>query len=346
MSRSRCHGKRAFTIVELLVVIAIIAILVALLLPAVNAARESARRIQCVNKLKQLGLAANNFHSARGHFPMGRNPWDERGNKGHNWSQHARLLPFIEEANTEDLINVFKGPGNAANKRAREVAMELFICPSDLGDRMTANDKKNQVGWGRNNYKGNAGSDTGQVIGSGEHKGEQNNGIFLTNEVVRVRDIKDGASKTALFSEAVKGDGDVYRVEIPGDWFRISPRNRTADEVRTACSALDPQRMVGFQNQVSRQGRNWVWGNYIPTRYNHVIEPNRRSCARHAGGGNLDANGPNNEGGATTASSRHSGGVNLCLVDTSVRFIRDDIDLHVWRALGSRAGEENAPLEF
>lgn len=331
---------RAFTMVELLVVIAIIAILVALLLPAINAARESARRIECTNKLRQMGIAANNFHSARNHFPMGRNPFQMDGDRGYNWSQHSRLMPYFEHISTESLIDLDRGPGNGQNRRAREVAVALFICPSDFEDRMVANERQNHVGWGKNNYKANAGNDTGQVMGSEMERRERNNGIFLTNQTVRARDVTDGMSKTALFSEAVRGDADVYKVEVPGDWFRVSSRNITADEIRTACLELDVEKMVGLSRQASRSGRNWTWGNYIPTRYNHVIEPNRRSCARASGGGNLDAGGPNNQGCATTASSRHAGGVNLCLVDSAVRFVADDISLHVWRALGSRNGGE------
>jgi prepilin-type N-terminal cleavage/methylation domain-containing protein/prepilin-type processing-associated H-X9-DG protein len=347
MSMSIRERGKGFTLVELLVVIAIIAILVALLLPAINAAREAARRMQCSNNLRQMGVAANNYHSARGHFPMGRDRWEEKGTEstGHNWSQHARLLSFVEEFTAEDLIDVKYPPGNSRNKQAREIHTGTFLCPSDFPDRMLAPEGKNQVGWGRNNYKANAGSDTGQIIKKDGIQSEKNNGIFLTNETVRVSDIKDGASKTALFSEAVLGDGDVYRVEVPGDWFRISARAQTPDEVRAECAALDPSRMLGLQRQVARSGRNWVWGNYIPTRYNHVIGPNGRSCARHSSG-NLDANGPNNEGGATTASSRHTGGVNLCRVDGSVVFVTDDVNLLVWIALGSRSGGEEVEYEF
>jgi prepilin-type processing-associated H-X9-DG protein len=334
-------------LVELLVVIAIIAILVALLLPAINAAREAARRMQCSNNLRQMGIAANNYHSARNHFPMGRDRWEEPGTEstGHSWSQHARLLAFVEEFVAEDLINDKYAPGNSANKRAREIHSGTFLCPSDLPDRMLAPEGKNQVGWGRNNYKANAGSDTGQIINESGRRYEKNNGIFLTNEIVAVADVTDGTSKTALFSESVLGDGDVYRVEVPGDWFRISARAQTPDEVRAECARLDPTRMLGLQRQVSRSGRNWVWGNYIPTRYNHVMGPNGRSCARHSSG-NLDANGPNNEGGATTASSRHSGGVNLCRVDGSVIFVEEGINLTVWIAMGSRNGGENIEYEF
>lgn len=337
----------AFTLVELLVVIAIIGVLVALLLPAANMAREAGRRAQCVNKIRQLGIAANNYYSAKLHFPMGRNRWNRDGTRGHNWSQHARLLPYIEELGTEFLIDESRPPGNVANKLAREVDIDLFRCPSDFGDRMLSSERLNQPGWGRNNYKANAGSDTGQMIEQGDRRIEKNNGIFLTDITVRMRKIKDGASKTALFAEAVLGDSDVRRVEIPGDWFSIPASNKTADQVRDACRALDAESMLGLTKQIARSGRNWVWGNYIPSRYNHVIEPNGRSCARSEGG-NLDSSSANNNGCATTASSRHRGGVNVCMVDSSVRFVTDDIELGIWRDMGSRRNDlviegEDAP---
>ncbi len=336
---------RAFTLVELLVVIAVIGLLVALLLPAVNAARESARRTQCVNKIRQMGIAAVNYHSAHQHFPMGRNRWKHDGSADHNWSQHSRLLVYMEELGTEFLIDTSLPPGNRANRKAREVHVDTFRCPSDLEDRMILAVRHNQAGWGRNNYKANAGSDTGETISRRRIRREKNNGIFVTNKTISIKDIKDGSSKTALFSESVLGDADVMRVEVPGDWFRVSARNRTADEIRDACLALNVDEMTGSTQQVSRSGRNWVWGNYIPTRYNHVIEPNGRSCARGISGGNLDAASPNNGGSATTASSRHPGGVNVAMADASVRFVQAGIDLKIWRAMGSRNGKEQVELD-
>jgi prepilin-type N-terminal cleavage/methylation domain-containing protein/prepilin-type processing-associated H-X9-DG protein len=324
MSRSRT----GFTLVELLVVIAIIGILVGLVLPAIQAAREASRRTACVNNIKQLALAAQNHLSAKRHFPPGRaQPID--------WSVHVAILPYIEETNTEQRIDYTKAPGNARNRIAREVKIAVFVCPSDPDDRMGATAPSNHTGWGKNNYKACAGSDTGQMV----QKREQNNGIFITDEPTRVGEIVDGLSKTALFSEAVRGDGDDFHVEVPGDWFRIPESNKTADKVRAACLALDPSTMTGISKQISRSGRNWTFGNYIPSRYNHVMLPNERSCGRFDGSGTMDST-VNNRGGATTASSRHSGGVNLALADGSVRFISETIDLAVWRAAGSRAGRE------
>jgi hypothetical protein len=201
---------------------------------------------------------------------------------------------------------------------------------------MTTDAGDGQFGWGKNNYKGNGGSDTGQWFANTNT--EQNNGIFVTNHPVRLTEVTDGTAHTALFSEAVLGDGDDNHAETPGDWFRIDTTNKTASQVYAACTALTPQ--TGASDQFSRSGRNWVNGNYVVTRYNHVLTPNLRSCARCAAGTGDLGTSANNQGGATTASSRHTGGVNIVSADGSTQFVSSDVDPKVWSALGSRNGGE------
>ena len=324
--------RSAFTLVELLVVIAIIGILVALILPAIQSAREASRRTACINNLKQLALGAQNHLSTKRHFPAGRS-------REHNWSVHVAILPYIEETATEERIDYSKPAGNAANREARQVQVAIFRCPSDADERLGPGVPQNHAGWGKNNYKACAGSNIGRT----ERRREQNDGVFVTDRTTRFSEITDGLSKTALFSEAVMGDGDDFRVEVPGDWLRIPEANNTADQVRASCLALDPTTMTGMSKQISRSGRNWTFGNYIPTRYNHVMLPNERSCGRFNGSGSMDAT-VNNRGGATTASSRHTGGVNLALADGSVRFVGEVVDLTIWRAAGSRAGGETVAV--
>jgi prepilin-type processing-associated H-X9-DG protein len=174
--------------------------------------------------------------------------------------------------------------------------------------------------------------------GSPAEQVERNNGIFLTNKAVKISEITDGTSHTALFSEAVIGDGDDTHVEVPGDWFKVSEGNITAAQVYTACIALNVSTMNKSNSQFSKSGRNWVRGNYVSARYTHIMPPNERSCGRSDGG--LNAGDINDNGGATTASSRHSGGVNLTMCDGSARFVHDDIDLKIWQAWGSRNGGE------
>ena len=332
--------RLAFTLVELLVVITIIGILTALLLPAVQSARGAARRMQCNNHLHQLVVAAQNYHEMYGNFPPGRTKKDKRtGQALQAWSQHARLLPFLEQTNVRSMIDYTQRPGSGANLQARTSEVNVFRCPSDQ-NRMVVNYGKNHFGWGKNNYKANAGNDTGQMIGDKE----QNNGVFLTDEVIGADDVSDGLSKTALFSEAVLGDADDRRIEIPSDWFRIGQNSRTREDVYRACLSVVPQ--LGPANQICRSGRNWTYGNYIPTRYNHVMPPNTASCARrNATSGDLDAT-VNDNGGATTASSCHHGGVNVALADGSARFIVEKIDIKVWWALGSRNGDETLSGDY
>jgi len=330
------YSRRGFTLVELLVVIAIIGILVAMLMPAIQSGRESGRSTDCKNKLKNLGLAANNYHTQLGRYPPGRIIGSAGGQ---SWSQHARLLPYVDQENLKNIIDTSKGPGHSTNVQARTTWVSLFICPSDFDDRMTAAVGANHTGWGKNNYKANAGSQTGQM-GKETSGVEWNNGVFLTNMSVRAADIdKDGLSNTVMFSESNRGDANNHAVEAESDWFAIDPGNKEVDDVYRACMQLNLASMTGQSKQISRSGRNWTYGNYIPTRYNHVAEPNGRSCGRYNGGGNMDAT-VNSNGGASTASSRHPGGVNSVRCDGSTHWVGENIDLAIWRAYGSRNGRE------
>jgi prepilin-type N-terminal cleavage/methylation domain-containing protein/prepilin-type processing-associated H-X9-DG protein len=317
--------KPGFTLVELLVVIAIIGILIALLLPAVQAAREAGRRTQCQNNLHQLALACHNYHDVNTFLPVGRVRAEG------SWGHLAKIMPFIEQTTTAGLINLNFSPGDPINRAAREVQMPFLLCPSDQYLLLGAAGS-NHPGWGKNNYKGNAGNRTGDFINA--NRGEDNNGIFLTDNIINMGSIIDGTTNTAMYSEMAKGDGDDNVITPFSDWFAIN----VAGNPPTVAAVLNACRSVTFStgptNQISRSGRNWVYGNYIPSRYNHIMLPNTWSCSRTTGG-QLDAQ-VNNQGGATTASSYHPTGVNVAMCDGSVRFIRQTIDFNTWWAIGSR----------
>ncbi len=330
-----------FTLVELLVVIAIIGILVGLLLPAVQAAREAARRMQCSNNLKQWALGAHNYESTFKALPAGR---IDPARGGFRWSMNASLTPYIEQSNLYNLTNFALDPN--ADSRVANVQIPVNVCPSDF-DRMTnAADPEHAVGVGRTSYNANAGNDTGWVLSGSVINiaagGERANGIFVTNEWIKFAGITDGLSNTALMAEAVIGDGDQRRVSIPGDILQVNyahadPTPTDRQILYDRCVALQP---TSATPQWSYNGRFWHVGNYAVSRYNHIMPPNSKSCVV-SGSGALNVR-ANYKGVAKTASSRHSGGINIAACDGSVRFIAQTIDIASWWALGSRNGGEVA----
>ncbi len=332
--------KNGFTLVELLVVIAIIGILVGLLLPAVQAAREAARRMQCTNNLKQWALALHNYESAFKTFPQGR---IDPAQGGYRWSFQASALPYLEQGNIYNVLD-FSNPSAMQDRRITDARISQNLCPSDT-DRMTNSaDPQQDVGRGRTNYRGNGGNDSGWILsGSAINiaaSPERNNGIFVTNQFVKLRDITDGTSNTAIVSEAVLGDGNQNQVSIPGDYFVIGygPADPTPPErlaIYDECKALVPTTST---QQWSYSGRYWYIGNYAVSRYNHLMPPNSKSCIT-SGAGALNVR-MNYKGAATTASSRHTGGVSVANADASVRFVSDASAIESWWALGSRNGGE------
>jgi hypothetical protein len=338
--------------VELLVVIAIIGILVALLLPAIQAAREAARRSECVNNLRQLTVAALNYESSKKAFPIGRRGgFNPDGTTIRQWGHLPHVLPYVEAAESFDQINF---NAETATSPVRLHKISFFLCPSDGEDKMNndtcAAPMDPNQGWlnaGRTNYRGCGGSDTGESPDAaiGIVIKERNNGVYVTNVAIRLKDITDGTSHTAIYSEAILGDASRDIVETPADWFRISGIGQTADVVYEKCVAVNTAISTGA-SQFPCSGRNWVHGDYATSRYTHILPPNAYSCSQVRSGGQLTAIQVNEHGAATTASSRHPGGVNLTTADGSTHFVNDDIDRLVWSALGSRNGAESVENAF
>jgi prepilin-type N-terminal cleavage/methylation domain-containing protein/prepilin-type processing-associated H-X9-DG protein len=336
-----------FTLVELLVVIAIIGVLVALLLPAVQAAREASRRSQCANNLRQLGLAALNYETARKEFPIGRRKGTDANNKPiRQWGHLSYILPFVEAGNSFNLINYDDAPADSAVKIH---SFPFLVCPTDPEDRMnnpTCDAGGDWLNAGRTSYHGNGGSLPGESFeipmpAPRKDFGENNNGVFVTNVAIKIKQVADGLSHTALFAEKVKGDGDRFLVEPASDWFDIGGTAQTREQVYNACVALNPA-VYTSNAQYPCGGRNWCHGDYGTTRYNHVMPPNSKSCSQ----GTATAIPVNDNGGATTASSFHSSGVNTTFADGSVHFVVDAVDPLVWNAAGSRDGEETVGDPF
>jgi prepilin-type processing-associated H-X9-DG protein/prepilin-type N-terminal cleavage/methylation domain-containing protein len=309
------RSRSALTLIELLVVIAIVGVLVALLLPAVQAAREAARRTHCTNNLKQIGLGLHNHIAAKRALPPGRGrPFP------YVFSVHAAMLPFLEGGNLEDLIDYSAPPltfgaySGAKNERAAQTRVELFLCPSDLG-AIADN------AFGPNNYVGNVGSGT---VNNGSIKASD--GPFYDGSHVNLKKIIDGTVHTAAFSESTLGNGKVSTGTVPSEpGFEVLELSGGTATTPALCEA-------GSGTWSGVRGAKWINGHFGDTLYNHFYTPNseRWDC------GNASHN-----FGLTAARSRHPGGVMTLYCDGHVEFTADEVDLAVWRAVSTCAMGEN-----
>ncbi|MBL8890326.1 MAG: DUF1559 domain-containing protein [Planctomycetaceae bacterium] len=307
--------RRGFTLVELLVVIAIIAVLMGLLLPAVQMAREAARRSQCSNNIRQLNLAMLNYESAKQRLPFGR---DNLG-----FSAHSKLLSYMELGNIYEKIDFTVLFSHANNAPVRAMQVGGFNCPTDPQTMVPP-------GMAGNNYRFNQGS--GILWGrattdtADPNFGQPDpNGVFFLNSNLRLAEIGDGLSNTASISEHGKGDHSNAMVSATDTfWPQTNPAN--PDAAVADCRAIDIN-SLSFQ-RVSDVGAPWLRGYHSSTIYFHVDVPNSRSCMFPPGRI------------STSAKSFHPGGVNLGRCDGSIGLVADDISLEVWRAMGTRNGGE------
>jgi len=213
--------KSGFTLVELLVVIAIIGVLVALLLPAVQAAREAARRSSCTNNLKQISLGLHNHHDVHLHFPPGYR--QVHTNQKGNWGWSAYVLPYVELENLHDTIGVtdHNSLGRSLNNGGRRDAMKepqsVFRCPSDVGEELNKQDTRKPQQQSNTNFRSVAMSNyvgcnsSGQLRNNDGNADANANGIFMRNEEFRFRDITDGTANTFLVGERA---WDIKRVNV------------------------------------------------------------------------------------------------------------------------------------
>jgi prepilin-type N-terminal cleavage/methylation domain-containing protein/prepilin-type processing-associated H-X9-DG protein len=366
---ARPARRTAFTLVELLVVIAIIGVLVGLLLPAVQAAREAARRMQCANNLKQMGLAVHNYESALTAFPLTTTGPSQRssplGSGFYSWM--AMVLPYIEQAPlynsinfnvsmidskslsvSDDYINLTVDASHP-NALAAATLVPSFLCPSDSYEQTTA------LGTARvapGSYAGNLGWVRGAVgaVGSSAPLRSANGAMPLINPVqpdpwhvprIRIGDFSDGTSNTALIAErlinnSVATNGPVG-VQMLG---KAQPAtlsycagsgssNRRLSDWVTFCKGVS----IPDPTYSLPHGRSWISGWTLAANlYMHVMPINARNC--HLYGGEDDGT------NIVSASSNHVGGAQVCFVDGHVQFVSQNIDNQVWWAIGSRNGGE------
>jgi prepilin-type N-terminal cleavage/methylation domain-containing protein len=366
--------RHGFTLIELLVVIAIVTILIALLLPAVQMAREAGRRAQCNNNLKQIGLAVHTYLTTSNVFPPGRmdpdfvrngavqasysnyNAAETAGNGtwlGH-FSVHCHILPYMEQAPAYNAMNfrakntpriLLFGAVNSPNLTAYALAQDAFLCPSDANTTAGGNSE--------NNYRYNFGGST-PFAGAKDTFNQRDrtaggNGAFTIGYPFKPNDFVDGLSTTAMFSEHTKGSlvprgGIPTKVDMITSPVRVVSGLPDIETMYRAC--LDAPRVADPFNMMMEAGRfpvgsdfsnGWPFAWYFSALYNHVATPNWSGIDCGSFSAVCDTPG---EHAIVAARSMHPGGVNVLSGDGSIRFYQQDIDLQVWRAIGTRNGSE------
>lgn len=330
--------RAGFTLVELLVVIAIIGVLVALLLPAVQSAREASRRIKCANHLKQIGLALQNYENTFKILPMGtmnvasQNLTTQVAN---NASPHPMMLPYLEQGNAVALFDFNSDiNGSTTNLQARQQRVPVFNCPSHPPTALfVASSTQCPTGCGQTNYVQSLGNNANYAGVGGIADGP-----FGRRYGARFAEFTDGLSNTGFFSEILLGPSPGAGTPSPSV---VAGTDRYAFAVATDVSSGswdgsptgDIIAVPECQNLATPawiyRGKQYYRGVVVTTYYSHTLTPNSklRDCIRGSGG--VDR-------GHMAARSFHPAGVNIVLGDGSVRFASNNVSEVVWRAVGSK----------
>jgi prepilin-type N-terminal cleavage/methylation domain-containing protein len=373
MPRSGKSSRTAFTLIELLVVIAIIAVLIGLLLPAVQKVREAAARMSCSNNVKQIGLAFHNYHDANNAMPPGivatvGGTAKFPNAKPHDWQwgAFAVLTPYLEQTAVYNIMDMttpyyINGLISTVNIRGVLTNEKVFMCPSDasapcssaLGPQVYLPTDPASVGFpggypngglfGPTNYcttLGSGGPGAAADPVASQHYGWPYNadGAFYANSKVRITDVTDGSSNTAFLSESTLGvmGTENARTQPGGDPMLAYKVLYAPGDPPTNPTTCDGAPIAW--NASNARGFSWTKGELRCTAYTHWYAPNTQiqDCIR----GLTSAQYTSVAVGIKTARSNHSGGVNVGFGEGSVHFITDSIDLPTWRGLGTIRGGE------
>jgi prepilin-type N-terminal cleavage/methylation domain-containing protein/prepilin-type processing-associated H-X9-DG protein len=305
------HKSAGFTLVELLVVITIIGILIALLLPAVQAAREAARRMQCSNNLKQTVLAMHLYHEAKSVFPTGNSESNTSYQGWVTWATY--LLPYLEQENLGCQFN-YDHTDAVTNQTVYQTKVQTYCCPSDTADRYSPQVSTNGIGYARSNVVACFSADGGLIepgvypsdVSSSNSNPSNVSGkraLFNVNVARSIAQVTDGTSHTVAVSEMIAGPNGSK--DARGLWWYEAAYEHMYNPNSPHDNVADWEMSAGYcdPSKVYCDGSASSW------------------TAKHS-----------------SASSYHSGGVNVGLADGSVGFVRDTINLLVWQALGSING--------
>jgi len=312
------HAKRpvlrGFTLIEMIIVVFIVGVLLALLLPAIQMTRESARRAQCLNHFRQLGLALHNYMAVHEVFPAG------QGGRGQ--SLHVASLPYLEFAAIYHAFNFDRGVADGeVNRTCLNVQVTEFLCPSD------------PVAWRQvscTSYAGNLGDGCYIARNTGVFTAASDDTHYPAN--IASKEIVDGMAMTVAMSEWLIGAVDFP--EPSRHFFTASTPGRPTnpDQFVADCRAASTQGPIGWSNL---KGSEWATGNWRRNLYDHAIPPNGPSCAN---GVSIDPF--QGLAGGCSAGSLHPGGVNVLMADGHAQFVRGNIAPATWRALATRQGGE------